>query len=331
MREGPDSGGCCRCIVIITLACCLAGGGADTALATGAPLVDATTAASLVAGQGDVVLLDARRPEDVESIRVRGSRYAEYGEWQRKNLRDRAADDFAILWQADLAELGIGPGTTVFIYGGRGSFNAPATVWYALQGIGVAAASVVQGGFEALAAALPGAWLDWAPASHGPETPAAARPEVLAPIRAAVHCGYANKADALAAMAAGSPRLLDARTAAEFAGENDTRNPRPGHIPSALNLPLGTVRTETGLVKPPQEIRDLLAELGIAADTPLVVYCQGGGRSAFLALALAHAGFRDVRNYFGSFGEWSRDPACPVALEQVPAPTAAPAPGPDAR
>ena len=60
------------------------------------------------------------------------------------------------------------------------------------------------------------------------------------------------------------------------------------------------------------EIRDLLAEHGITPDTPLVVYCQGGGRSAFLALAPVHAGFRDVRNYFGSFGEWSRDLACPV-------------------
>ncbi len=319
--EGPDSGGCRRCIVTITLAWCLAGGGGDAALATDAPLVDAATAASLVVDGGDVVLLDARRPEDVASIRVRGSRYAEYGDWLRRNRRDRAADDFAIRWRDDLAELGIGPRTTVLIYGGNGSYNAPATVWYALQGIGVAAASVVQGGFEALAAALPGAWLDWTPASQGPAAPATARPEVAAPIAAAVHCSYADKADVLAAMAAAGTRLLDARTAAEFLGENDTRNPRPGHIPGALNVPHGALRTETGLVKPQLEIRDLLAAHGIAADTPLVVYCQGGGRSAFLALALAHAGFRDVRNYFGSFGEWSRDSACPVASQPTPVQT----------
>jgi hypothetical protein len=36
------------------------------------------------------------------------------------------------------------------------------------------------------------------------------------------------------------------------------------------------------------------------------------GQLRRLVAALAHAGFRDVRNDFGSFGEWSRDPDCPV-------------------
>jgi thiosulfate/3-mercaptopyruvate sulfurtransferase len=306
------SGSSSSCIVIITLACCLAGSGHYAALATVAPLVDAATAAAMVAGDDDVVLLDARRPQDVASIRVRGSRYADYGDWLRKNHRDRETDDFGALWQADLAYLGIGSETNVLIYGGRGSYNAPATVWYALQGIGVAAAAVVQGGFEALAGALPAADLDWSPQPFGPESPAPARGGAAVPIRAAVHGDPADKADALAAMTAAGTRLLDARSATEFAGQDDTRNPRPGRIPGALNVPHGAMRTEMGLVRSPLEIRDLLAEDGITPDTPLVVYCQGGGRSAFLALALVHAGFHDVRNYFGSFGEWSRDLACPV-------------------
>lgn len=80
----------------------------------------------------------------------------------------------------------------------------------------------------------------------------------------------------------------------------------------------GTLRNPDGRIASPQEIRSLLATHGIDPAEPLVVYCQGGGRSAFATLALVHAGFGSVRNYFGSFGEWSRDEACPVEVEPAP-------------
>ena len=294
------------------------------AAAMAGPLIDAAAAAAALTSGDDVVLLDARRPADRALLRVRGSIYCDYGDWLRRNRRDPAGSDVQDQWRHDLADLGIGEATTVLIAGGRGSYNAPATVWYALQGVGVARVAVIDGGFEALAGALPGTWLDWSPEPVGPDAPAMPRADTLEPRSVAVHAAPAWKDEVLAIVTRGGPRLIDARSADEFAGVNDTRNPRPGHVPGALNLPHGLLRTEDGRVASPEAIRGLLATHGIDPDEPLVVYCQGGGRSAFATFALVHAGFDAVRNYFGSFGEWSQDEDCPVATE--PTPLAAPAP-----
>lgn len=43
-----------------------------------------------------------------------------------------------------------------------------------------------------------------------------------------------------------------------------------------------------------------------------VCYCTGGVRSAWLWFVLKVVGFERVRNYAGSWWEWSRDFACPV-------------------
>lgn len=56
----------------------------------------------------------------------------------------------------------------------------------------------------------------------------------------------------------------------------------------------------------------------------VVAYCQGGGRSAALTAALASAGFANVANYVGSFGEWSKDSSCPVEAERPAPPKAEP-------
>ena len=48
---------------------------------------------------------------------------------------------------------------------------------------------------------------------------------------------------------------------------------------------------------------------GEYAGLPLLL--QGGARSNTF-LALKNAGVKDVRMYFGSWNEWSRDPSLPI-------------------
>ncbi len=52
------------------------------------------------------------------------------------------------------------------------------------------------------------------------------------------------------------------------------------------------------------------ATVGIDADTPVVLYCFKGARASNTLVALKEAGIKDVKLYFGSWNEWSRDPAC---------------------
>jgi len=54
------------------------------------------------------------------------------------------------------------------------------------------------------------------------------------------------------------------------------------------------------------------ATVGISQNTPVYLYCFKGARASNTFLALKNAGVKDVRMYFGSWNEWSRDPSLPI-------------------
>jgi thiosulfate/3-mercaptopyruvate sulfurtransferase len=50
-----------------------------------------------------------------------------------------------------------------------------------------------------------------------------------------------------------------------------------------------------------------LGALGVGPDTPVITYCHSGVRSAHTAFVLREIfGYTDVRNYDGSWTEYSR-------------------------
>ena len=85
--------------------------------------------------------------------------------------------------------------------------------------------------------------------------------------------------DARKLVAAGA-RLLDVRTAGEF---------RSGHVQGAVNIPL-------------QELERRLNDAG-AKDTPVVVYCLSGARSARAKRLLESNGFAQVHD-LGPMNRW---------------------------
>ena len=66
------------------------------------------------------------------------------------------------------------------------------------------------------------------------------------------------------------------------------------------------------MFKSPAEILAECATVGITPDTPVVLYCFKGARASNTLVALKEAGIKDVSLYFGSWNEWSRDPALPI-------------------
>jgi rhodanese-related sulfurtransferase len=55
---------------------------------------------------------------------------------------------------------------------------------------------------------------------------------------------------------------------------------------------------------PLAELPDRIAE--VPTDVPVVVHCQGGGRSAIAASLLKKRGVENVSNLTGGFGEWTK-------------------------
>ena len=93
--------------------------------------------------------------------------------------------------------------------------------------------------------------------------------------------------------------LLDVRTRLEFEGEAGAHcDPRQGHIPGALNLPLERLLE----CRSAAEVRALVA---LSEGVEIVAYCHSGSRSDFATQVLRGAGY-DARNYVGSWHEWSR-------------------------
>ena len=73
-------------------------------------------------------------------------------------------------------------------------------------------------------------------------------------------------------------KVVDVRTAEEFEEE---------HFPDAVNISV-------------EQVQARLAEFG-DKDSPVVVYCASGSRSAYAARILKTAGYRDVINAGGIY------------------------------
>ena len=109
--------------------------------------------------------------------------------------------------------------------------------------------------------------------------------------------------------------IVDARSLEEFAGKEVTGIPRPGHIPSAINVPWNVFLKKDATLKEFDEIRGHLEEKGLHESHEVICYCTGGVRSAWLYFVLKLAGYPKARNYAGSWWEWSRDFAAPVETD----------------
>ena len=94
--------------------------------------------------------------------------------------------------------------------------------------------------------------------------------------------------------------LVDVRTPLEFEGAAGAHcDPRQGHIPGAVNVPLERILECRSAV----EVRGLI---GLPEGSEIVAYCHVGSRSRFAAEVLEGAGYH-ARNYVGSWHEWSRE------------------------
>ncbi|MEZ4863126.1 MAG: sulfurtransferase [Caldilineaceae bacterium] len=90
----------------------------------------------------------------------------------------------------------------------------------------------------------------------------------------------------------------------------DTRTPNEyaqGHLPGARNWDWMNAVPLTGwdLMKPVNELQATLRDLGVTPDKEIVTYCRSGVRAAHTYLVLRALGYPRVRNYDGSWLEWS--------------------------
>ena len=172
---------------------------------------------------------------------------------------------------------------------------------------------ILNGGFAAFLASGGAARSAFsAPPTAAATLPQPSPPRVPLPQRALL----VGTAEMLAASRGGGgalvPQIIDARTPAEFLGEDARGLPRLGHIPGAINVPFQAL-LQRGAFLPAAELRAALEARGVDLERPTIVMCLAGVRAAAAAVGVAAAGGSgSVAVYEGSAQEWAEDPALPL-------------------
>ena len=117
-------------------------------------------------------------------------------------------------------------------------------------------------------------------------------------------------------------KLVDVRSPEEYRGERlhmpeypNEGALRGGHIPGAKSIPWGrAITAETHTFKPASELRTLYeSENGLQKSDDVVAYCRIGERSSHTWFVLTYLlGFKNVKNYDGSWTEWGNLVRAPI-------------------
>jgi thiosulfate/3-mercaptopyruvate sulfurtransferase len=190
----------------------------------------------------------------------------------------------------------------------NGGYGQSCRGYYLLTWLGYPKVKVLNGGFSAWKAA-------GLPVSTALVTPTPA----TFPIHLPMADVMLNKEDVAAALGS-DVVLLDVRDVDEWIGDSSSPYgrdyaPRKGRLPGAKWVEWYRFMKPSAqgpIFKSPDEVRAECATAGIAPDDTVYLYCFKGARASNSFLALKQAGFTDVRMYFGSWNEWSRDDSLPI-------------------
>ncbi len=218
--------------------------------------------------------------------------------------------------QGALRAAGISATTTVVAYDAADG-SVASRLWWLLRWSGHPSVAVLDGGISA-----------WRTAGL-PVTTDAPQPQVGT---ITVRPGAMPVLDAAqAATLARDGVLLDARAAPRYRGETEPVDPRAGHIPGAVNVPLCELTDAQGSWLSPTRLRERarwwgLANPGVAhpgiGDAGIGVYCGSGINACALVLGLELAALttpvRPAALYAGSWSQWCTDHDRPVATGPDP-------------
>ena len=232
----------------------------------------------------------------------------------KKDLQDGVRHDFVgkAAFEALLSERGVSNDDTVVFYGGNNNWFAAYAYWY-LTYYGHKDVRLLDGGRKK--------WeLDSRELTDEVPTRAATTYVAQEPnndIRA-------FRDEVIAAI--GVQNLIDVRSPDEFAGRLLAPAHVPqeaaqigGHIPTAGNVPWSKAANDDGTFKSDADLTKLYAEVGLDQEKDTIALCRIGERSSHTWFVLSEIlGYKNVKNYDGSWSEYGSLRGVPVALGDEP-------------
>jgi thiosulfate/3-mercaptopyruvate sulfurtransferase len=193
-----------------------------------------------------------------------------------------------------LRKMGVDPKAMVVVYTEKGDFKGPYLAW-AFDYLGHKQVAVMEGGFA-----------KW----QKEEFPVTQDyPKIVAkkyPLPKTFHREVRASLDEVKkVVASGGAVILDVRPVELYTGEKGPWK-RKGHIKGSLSRFWGEDLTVDGLWKEKAELRAAYEKLGVTPDKQIITTCGQGQMSAHTYFTLKYLlGYPYVKNYDGSFNEWS--------------------------
>lgn len=209
----------------------------------------------------------------------------------------RGINDFNRQTGLMLSNLGIKKESNVIFYDDISGISAPRGVWLLLY-FSHEKVSILDGGFE-----------KWKTEGY----PVELKSNELSQVRFAGKLNSKIIADAEEVRKSISKKnlvILDARSRQEYNG-SEVRAARRGHIPSAVNIDW-TQNIQNSTFKSKSELSKIYSK--IPKNAHVITYCQGGYRAANAYLVLKMLGYKNVKMYLGSWGEWGNRTEYPVEI-----------------
>jgi thiosulfate/3-mercaptopyruvate sulfurtransferase len=213
-----------------------------------------------------------------------------------------------------LSDSGIGPETTIVLYGDNNNWFAAWAYWQ-LKLFGVEDVKILDGGRKYwLAQGLP----------TTTDVPTHSPTGIDLPLVDLSHRAF--RQEVLDHIDKDGAALVDVRSPGEYSGEllapaalPQEGAQRAGHVPGAANIPWATAVREDGTFKDADELREVYGAKGITPDKDIIAYCRIGERSSHTWFVLHELlGFDRVRNYDGSWTEYGSLVGVPIE-KSVPA------------
>ena len=227
------------------------------------------------------------------------------------DLNDQLARDYinSDQFAALLSSKGIGNDTTVIFYGDKNNWWAAYAYWV-FQLFGHTNAKLLNGGRKK--------WVDEGRTTTR-EVPSYPAADYKAPARDDSKI-RAFRDEVQAHLKNGNGSLVDVRSPAEYTGEKLHMPEYPqegalrgGHIPGAKSIPWAQAVKEDGTFKSAEDLTALYEGKGIKPGQDVIAYCRIGERSSHTWFVLTQLlGFKNVKNYDGSWTEWGNGVGLPI-------------------
>ncbi|MEY9861326.1 thiosulfate/3-mercaptopyruvate sulfurtransferase [Catenulispora sp. GAS73] len=234
-------------------------------------------------------------------------------DWKR-DLQDPVRRDFVNQQQFEalLSERGIANDDTVVLYGGNNNWFASYAYWY-FKLYGHSDVKLLDGGRK-----------KWELDSRELVVEQPTRAATTYTAQPQNQALRAYRDDVVAAI--GTDNLVDVRSPDEYSGKllapahlPQEQSQRPGHVPTARNIPWSKAANDDGTFRSDEELTELYEAEGVDLSKDTIAYCRIGERSAHTWFVLHELlGQANVKNYDGSWTEYGSLVGVPVALGSNP-------------